>query len=91
MDHGPVRLGTGDPGMRRGRKEPRRQRRLDAPEGRARYAQRFAAVEPAFGNLRANKRLDRFTLRGRVKVDTQWKRCCLVYNIEKLAHAGYAA
>jgi transposase len=65
--------------------------RIDAPDGRAQYAQRFAAIEPVFGNLRANKRLDRFTLRGRQKVDTQWKLYCLVHNIEKLAHAGYAA
>ena len=69
----------------------RMRERIDAPEGRAQYAQRFAAVEPVFGNLRANKRLDRFTLRGRTKVDTQWKLYCLVHNIEKLAHAGYAA
>jgi len=65
--------------------------RIDSPEGRAQYAQRFATVEPVFANLRANKRLDRFTLRGRPKVDTQWKLFCLVHNIEKLAHAGYAA
>jgi hypothetical protein len=26
-----------------------------------------------FSNLRHNKRLDRFTLRGQRKVDTQWK------------------
>jgi transposase len=65
--------------------------RLDSPEGRAQYGARFAAVEPVFGNLRANKRLDRFTLRGRAKVDAQWKLYCLVHNIEKLAHAGYAA
>ena len=65
--------------------------RIDSPEGRAQYAQRFAVVEPVFGNLRANKRLDRFTLRGRVRVDTQWKLYCLVHHIEKLAHAGYAA
>jgi hypothetical protein len=65
--------------------------RIDAPGGRAPYAQRFAAIEPVFGNLRANKRLDRFTLRGRQKVDTQWKLYCLVHNIEKMAHTGYAA
>lgn len=69
----------------------RMQRRLDTPEGRARYGRRFATVEPVFGNLRANKRLDRFTLRGRAKVDAQWKLYCLVHNIEKLAHHGYAA
>jgi transposase len=65
--------------------------RIDTPDGRAQYARRFATVEPVFANLRANKRLDRFTLRGRTKVDTQWKLYCLVHNIEKLAHAGYAA
>jgi len=47
-------------------------------------------VEPVFGNLRHNKGLDRFTLRGRAKVDTQWKLFCLVHNIEKLTHHGYA-
>ena len=69
----------------------RMKRRLDTPEGRAQYGRRFATVEPVFGNLRANKRLDRFTLRGRMKVDGQWKLYCLVHNIEKLAHHGYAA
>ena len=28
-------------------------------------------------------------IRGRQKVDTQWKLYCLVHNIEKLAHHGY--
>jgi hypothetical protein len=65
-------------------------RRIDSPEGRARYGQRFATVEPVFGNLRHNKRLNRFTLRGKSKVDAQWKLYCLVHNIEKLAHDGYA-
>jgi hypothetical protein len=65
--------------------------RLDSAAGRQLYGARFATVEPVFGNLRANKRLDRFTLRGRAKVDAQWKLYCLVHNIEKLANAGYAA
>lgn len=63
---------------------------IDSPEGRIRYGLRFATVEPVFGNLRHNKQLNRFTLRGRKKVDTQWKLYCLVHNIEKLAHHGYA-
>ena len=66
-------------------------KRIDAPEGRRRYGQRFGTVEPVFGNLCYNKGLDRFTLRGQQKVDGQWKRFCLVHNIEKLAHRGYAA
>ncbi len=69
----------------------RMQQRIDDPSNRARYAQRFAVVEPVFANLRYNKGLDRFTLRGRAKVDGQWKLFCLVQNIEKLAHHGYAA
>jgi hypothetical protein len=69
----------------------RMKQRLDTPEGRTQYARRFGTVEPVFGNLRYNKRLTRFTLRGRAKVDAQWKLFCLVHNIEKLARAGYAA
>ena len=65
--------------------------RIDSTSGREQYGRRFATVEPVFANLRCNKRLDRFTLRGRTKVDGQWKRYCLVHNIEKLANAGYAA
>ena len=60
-------------------------RRIDSPEGRRRYSQRIGTVEPVFGNLRHNKRLNRFTLRGRKKVGTQWRLYCLVHNIEKLA------
>jgi transposase len=63
---------------------------IDRPEGRIRYGRRFATVEPVFGNLRDNKQLNRFTLRGQKKVDAQWKLYCLVHNIEKLAHHGYA-
>jgi transposase len=69
----------------------RMKRRIDTPEGRARYAQRFGIVEPVFGNLCHNKGLDRFTLRGRTKVDAQWKLFCLVQNIEKLARLRFAA
>lgn len=67
----------------------RMRRAIDSEEGKARYGRRLATVEPVFGNIRHNKRLDRFTLRGRKKVDTQWKLYCLVHNIEKLAHHGY--
>ena len=63
---------------------------IDSPRGRRLYSQRMATVEPVFANLRHNKRLDRFTLRGQVKVNTQWHLYCLVHNIEKLAKAGFA-
>ena len=59
--------------------------------GREQYGRRFATVEPVFANVRANKRLDRFTLRSRTNVNDQWLLFCLWHNIEKLAHIGYAA
>ena len=67
----------------------RMKRKVDSHIGKDFIARRFATVEPVFGNLRHNKGLDRFTLRGRHKVDGQWKLYCLVHNIEKLAHQGY--
>lgn len=65
--------------------------RIDSESGRAQYARRLGTVEPVFGNLRYNKRLNRFTLRGRSKVDGQWKLFALVHNIEKWAHYRKAA
>lgn len=67
----------------------RMKHRIDSATGREMITRRFATVEPVFGNLRSNKRLERFTLRGRRKVDGQWKLYCLTHNIEKLAHHGY--
>ncbi len=64
--------------------------RIDTPEDRRRYAARFGVVEPVFGNLCYNKGLRRFTLRGRAKVDAQWKLFCLVHTIEQLARLRYA-
>ena len=45
--------------------------RIDSPEGRQRYSQRIGTVEPVFSNIRHNRRLNRFTLRGQHKVGTQ--------------------
>ena len=47
-------------------------------------------VEPVFGNL-SNKRLTRFSLRTRRKVQGQWQLYCLVHNIEKLVNYGQLA
>ena len=65
--------------------------KIDSDLGKRMITQRFATVEPVFGNLRGNKRLHRFTLRSKAKVDGQWKLFCLMHNLEKLAHHGYAA
>jgi hypothetical protein len=60
--------------------------KIDTAPARALYGRRLAIVEPVFANLRSNKRLDRFTYRGRAKVGVQWLLYCLVHNLEKLAH-----
>ncbi len=59
--------------------------RIDSALGRQQYGRRLGTVEPVFANIRHNKRLNRFTLRGRHKVDGQWKLFALVHNIEKWA------
>ena len=46
----------------------RMRRKIDSERGREMITRRFATVEPVFGNVRGNKRLNRFTLRGRPKV-----------------------
>jgi len=62
--------------------------KIDTPEGRKAYSKRLRIVEPVFGNIRACKRMDRFTLRGQVKVNIQWMLYCLVHNIEKIMNFG---
>ncbi|WP_409526526.1 transposase [Nitrincola sp. MINF-07-Sa-05] len=62
--------------------------KIDSSMGRHIYSQRLGTVEPVFGNLECNKGLNRFTLRGRTKVNAQWLMYCLVHNIEKIATQG---
>jgi transposase len=64
------------------------QDKLDSDKGRQIYSQRIGAVEPVFGNITVNKRLNRFTLRGKKKVNAQWLMWCMVHNIEKLQKYG---
>jgi hypothetical protein len=62
--------------------------KVDSERGRKIYPQRFAVAEPVFANIRTQKRLDRFTLRGKTKVNIQWLLYCMVHNIEKIVHYG---
>jgi transposase len=62
--------------------------KVDSERGRKIYPLRFAVAEPVFANIRTQKRLDRFTLRGKVKVNIQWLLYCMVHNIEKITHYG---
>ena len=58
--------------------------KIDSPIGRRQYSKRLGAIEPVFGNITVNKGMNKFTLRGQDKVNTQWQMYCLVHNIEKL-------
>ena len=60
--------------------------RVDSDYGKYIYSHRMSVVEPVFANIGTQKRLNRFSLRGRKKVDGQWKLYCMVHNIEKLAN-----
>lgn len=62
--------------------------RVDSDYGKQIYSHRMSTVEPVFGNIGTNKRLNRFSLRGRTKVQGQWQLYCMVHNIEKLKNYG---
>ena len=51
----------------------------------------MSTVEPVFGNIGTNKKLNRFSLRGKEKVQSQWQLFCLIHNLEKLHHYGNLA
>ena len=61
--------------------------KIDSPIGRRQYSKRLGAIEPVFGNITVNKGMNKFTLRGQDKVNTQWQMYCLVHNIEKLRNS----
>ena len=62
--------------------------KIDTEKGRKIYPRRIAIAEPVFANIRTHKRLDRFTLRSKIKVDIQWMLYCMVHNIGKIANYG---
>ena len=66
-------------------------RRVDSDKGKLIYSHRMSVVEPVFGNIGTNKKLNRFSLRSKNKVQGQWQLFCMVHNIEKLANYGQLA
>ena len=62
--------------------------RVDSDKGKQIYSHRMSVVEPVFANMCSNKGLNRFSLRGKAKVQGQWQLYCLVHNIEKLKNYG---
>ena len=64
--------------------------KIDSDEGRKIYSQRMGIVEPVFANIRTHKVMNRFTLRGKIKVNIQWLLYCMVHNIGKITVYGFA-
>ena len=63
-------------------------KKLDCAAGKEIYSRRIGIVEPVFGNIRTQKNMSRFTLRGKTKVNIQWVLFCMVHNIEKILNYG---
>lgn len=63
--------------------------KIDTELRRKIYHQRLPIAEPMFANITYIKRLDRFTLRGNVKVNIQWLLYCMVHNIGKILNYGF--
>jgi len=64
--------------------------KIDTPEGRHQYSRRLGIVEPVFSRITSLLGLKRFSLRGKVKVDIQWKLYCIVHNLLKIHRYGMA-
>jgi len=62
--------------------------KVDSEVGKRIYARRLAIVEPVFANICVHKRMHRFTLRSKPKVDVQWRLFALVHNIGKIHMFG---
>ena len=63
-------------------------RKIDSIKGGLLYSRRLAIAEPPFAHIRSMMRLDRFTLRGKRKVNTQWLLYCITHNIKKVHRYG---
>ena len=61
---------------------------IDTEQGMQIYARRLGIVEPVFANICVHKRMHRFTLRSKLKVDVQWRLFALVHNIGKIHTFG---
>jgi transposase len=57
--------------------------KMNTEEYQNHYASRIQIIEPVFANISYSKGLNRFTLRGQLKVNGQWQLYCMVHNLGK--------
>ena len=62
----------------------RMKQKIDSIKGRLIYNRRLGTAEPPFAHIRSILGLDRFSFRGKRKVNTQWLLYCITHNIKKV-------
>ncbi|MGD8644816.1 MAG: IS1182 family transposase [Chromatiales bacterium] len=67
----------------------RMKRKIDSVTGRYIYGQRLGTVEPVFGHITDTIGIRRFSLRGKRKVDGQWKLMMMLHNMLKIHRYGW--
>jgi hypothetical protein len=58
--------------------------RLSTDEGKELYARRKKTVEPVYGQIKYNRRIDRFMRRGRAAAQSEWRLVAATHNLLKL-------
>ena len=58
--------------------------KLKTDRGRTLYAQRKITIEPVFGQIKYNRRIDRFMRRGRAAARSEWRLAAATHNLLKL-------
>lgn len=66
-------------------------RKIDSAVGKLLYSKRIATAEPPFAQIRHIMGLDRFSLRGKKKVNSQWLLFCMVHNLKRMHNCSQAA
>jgi transposase len=64
-------------------------RKVRSRRGRAEYRWRKVSVEPVFGQIKQGRGLRQFLLRGKERVNGEWKLWCLTHNLRKLHVASF--
>jgi transposase len=65
-------------------------RKLSTENGRKLYAQRKITVEPVYGQIKYNRRIDRFMRTGRAAARSEWRLVAATHNLLKL-HSHWIA
>ncbi len=65
-------------------------RKLSSERGRKLYAQRKISVEPVYGQIKYNRRVDRLMRRGRSAAQSEWRLVTATHNLLKL-HSHWIA